>query len=60
VANLNAATLKLVSADLQRVSTRLIVSGFREDEISRVKQSLPLGAIDEFTMDDWACLVISG
>ena len=60
VANLNAATLKLVSADLQRVSTRLIVSGFREDEISRVKQSLPLGAIDELTMDDWACLVISG
>ncbi len=60
VANLNAATLDQVAGDLKRVSARLIVSGFREDEIDRVKRSLAADICDELTMDDWACLVTAG
>lgn len=60
VANLNAATLTQVAGDLKRVAARLIVSGFREDEIDRVKRSLAAEVCDELTMDDWACLVIAG
>ena len=60
VANLNAATLAQVAGDLKRVSARLIVSGFREDEIDRVKRSLASEVIDELTLDDWACLVTAG
>ena len=57
VANLNAATLTQVADDLKRVAARLIVSGFREDEIGRVTRSLAADVSDELTMDDWACLV---
>ena len=60
VANLNAATLAGVAGDLKRVSARFIVSGFREDEIDRVKRSLQTEVCEELTMDDWGCLVIAG
>lgn len=60
VANLNAATLNQVAGDLKRVSARQIVSGFREDEIDRVKRSLATEVFDELMMDDWACLVTVG
>jgi ribosomal protein L11 methyltransferase len=60
VANLNAATLAQVAGDLKRVAARLIVSGFREDEIDRVKRALALEVLDQITMDDWACLVTAG
>ncbi|MEO8128846.1 MAG: 50S ribosomal protein L11 methyltransferase [Bryobacteraceae bacterium] len=57
VANLNAATLHMLAADLCRVSARLIVSGFRENEMDRVKSSIGAGVSDALTMDGWACLV---
>jgi ribosomal protein L11 methyltransferase len=60
VANLNAATLTQVADDLRRVAARLIVSGFREDEIERVKKALAVEVVDELTMDDWTCLVSAG
>ena len=60
VANLNAATLNQLACDLNRVSARQIVSGFREDEIDRVKQCLAAEVFDELTMDGWACLVTVG
>ncbi len=60
VANLDAAILAQVAADLKRVSARLIVSGFREDEIDRVTRALQVDAADVLTLDDWGCLVTAG
>jgi ribosomal protein L11 methyltransferase len=60
VANLNPATLSQIASDLKRISERAIVSGFREDEIDRVKRSFAVEVIDVLTMHDWGCLVTAG
>ena len=57
VANLNAATLGRVGDDVKRVAGRLILSGFREDEIERVVGSLGVEITDVLTLDDWGCVV---
>jgi ribosomal protein L11 methyltransferase len=60
VANLNAATLTQIAVDLKRVASRAIVSGFREDEIDRVKRALGVEAVEVLTRDDWACVFTAG
>jgi ribosomal protein L11 methyltransferase len=59
VANLNAATLARVGDELKHVAERLILSGFREDEIDRVVGSLGVEIADVLTLDDWGCVVSS-
>lgn len=60
VANLNAATLTRIGDEMKRVASRLILSGFREDEIDRVVRSLDVEIVDVLTLDDWACVVAGG
>jgi len=54
VANLNAATIQNISADLARVATGpIILSGFRENE----QVLTPREIQDELELDDWSCIV---
>ena len=60
VANLNAATVRTLSRDAVRVlrpGGRLIVSGFREDEATKVAPMFPLPERDRLELDGWTCLI---
>lgn len=61
IANINATALDMMGGDLLRIAAPqaiLILSGFHEDEISRV---IPAGCItaETFVRDGWACVVLS-
>jgi ribosomal protein L11 methylase PrmA len=58
VANLNAATIDTLAAEMMRVTRQsIIVSGFRADEATRVAKTIGKPMKDELELDDWSCLI---
>ena len=57
VANLNAATIATLGSELQRVSRRVVVSGFHEDEQGWVEKQVPKPVSERLELDGWACLI---
>lgn len=60
VANLNAATLSTIRADLIRIlkpGAKLLVAGFRAYEAPEIMTTFALTVEDTLEQDDWACLL---
>ena len=57
VANLNAATIATLGAELNRVARRIVVSGFHEEEQARVEKQVPKPVLERLELDGWACLI---
>jgi ribosomal protein L11 methyltransferase len=58
VCNLNAATLATLADELNRVSHKLIVSGFREDESAGIARLFQREIREVFELEGYACLVL--
>jgi ribosomal protein L11 methyltransferase len=61
VANLNAATLQTLATELKRVVSHdgmIVVSGFRDAEVERVRSFFDLPARERRSKEDYACLVL--
>ncbi|MBI4875561.1 MAG: 50S ribosomal protein L11 methyltransferase [Acidobacteria bacterium] len=60
VANINQAALVALAADLRRVCKpggRLILGGFRTEEMAAIVRAIPLPCLDLLEMQGWNCLV---
>lgn len=58
VANLNAATLGTLAADLRRVAAPVtILSGFREEETSSLLKRLGIIATETLELEGYACII---
>jgi ribosomal protein L11 methyltransferase len=60
VCNLNSATLSTLKPELNRISAGLILSGFEDDEISKIIASFRRQVIEELELDGYGCIVMSG
>jgi ribosomal protein L11 methyltransferase len=58
VCNLNSATLATLRPELTRVAERLILSGFGDDETSKVAALFRREVREELELDGYACLVL--
>lgn len=58
VCNLNAATLSALRADLVRIATHLILSGFTEDETDKVAGTFKRAVREQMELDGYGCLVL--
>jgi ribosomal protein L11 methyltransferase len=59
VCNLNAATLKVLAAELRKAARHgLILSGFREEEAPQVARPFDMKVSEEFELEGYACLVL--
>ena len=58
VCNLNAATLRNLKDDLLRISQRLILSGFSEEEMDKVAGLFKRPVRDQMELDGYGCLII--
>jgi ribosomal protein L11 methyltransferase len=57
VCNLNAVTLGTLAGELDRAAANLILSGFTEDESSRVKKMFHRDVKTELDLEGYACLI---
>lgn len=60
VANLNAAALAQLAAEFRRIGGRLVLAGFRDDEVDHVCRLLSAAPDQMLEEDGWACVVIAG
>jgi ribosomal protein L11 methyltransferase len=58
VCNLNAATLATLKTELPRVARALILSGFQEDERSKIGAMFRREPKEEFELDGYGCRVL--
>ena len=58
--NLNSATLSTLRPELNRISEGLILSGFEDDEISKINAAFRRQVIEELELDGYGCVVLSG
>ena len=58
VCNLNAATLSNLATELNRISRRLILSGFREEEAPAVASKYGREVQERFDLEGYACVVL--
>jgi ribosomal protein L11 methyltransferase len=57
VCNLNAATIKTMAGELHRAARNMILSGFREEEVSAVKHMFHRNVKSESELEGYACLI---